>query len=175
MRSVMSRRCSMSDYLIVVASAARARFFTLEPAEFPDLESGPTLVDQGELLNPQARVPERDLFADSKTGRGRAPRGGSAHGYDDHREQHEDESERRFSREILEKARLMAEQHDVREIVLAGSTRAIPFLRQDVDRLMKQGRRVQELIKDMTKLTSEQIQDHLAKEELLPARRRPGR
>jgi len=59
----------MSDYLVVVASAARARFFTLEPAEFPELESGPNLVDQGELLNPQARIPERELFADSKTGR----------------------------------------------------------------------------------------------------------
>jgi protein required for attachment to host cells len=171
----MSRRCSMSDYLVVVASAARARFFTLEPAEFPELESGPNLVDQGELLNPQARTPERELFADSKTGRGRAPRGSSAHGYDDHREQHEDESERRFSREVLEKAKRMAEQNDVRQIVLAASTRMIPFLRLDMERLMKQGLEVRELIKDMSKLTPEQIQDHLAKEQALPARRRPGR
>jgi protein required for attachment to host cells len=171
----MSRRCSMSDYLVVVASAARARFFTLEPAEFPELESGPNLIDQGELLNPQARTPERELFADSKTGRGRAPRGSSAHGYDDHREQHEDESERRFSREVLEKARLMAEEKDARQIVLAASSRMIPFLRQHVERLMKQGLEVRELIKDMSKLTPEQIQDHLAKEQALPARRRPGR
>jgi hypothetical protein len=69
----------------------------------------------------------------------------------------------------------MAEQNDVRQIVLAASTRMIPFLRQDVKRLVKQGLAVRELIKDMSKSTPEQIQYHLAKEQAIPARRRPGR
>jgi len=69
----------------------------------------------------------------------------------------------------------MAQQNDLLQIVLAASTRMIPFLRQDMERLIKQGVEVRELIKDMSKLTPEQIQDHLAKEQVIPARRRPGR
>ncbi len=33
----------MSHYLIVVVNSTWARFFTLEPVEFPELESGPIL------------------------------------------------------------------------------------------------------------------------------------
>ena len=58
-------------------------FFTLEPVEFPELESGPRLIDRGELFNPEKEIAERDLYTDSKMGRGRAPLGGPAHGYDD--------------------------------------------------------------------------------------------
>ena len=41
----------MSDYLIVVVNRAQARFFTLEPVEFPELESGPRLTTHTELEN----------------------------------------------------------------------------------------------------------------------------
>jgi hypothetical protein len=35
----------MSDYCIVIANGVRARFFTLDPVEFPELESGPLLCE----------------------------------------------------------------------------------------------------------------------------------
>ena len=93
----------MSDYCVVVTGGACARFFTLEPVEFPELESGPRLIECGELYNPEKRIPARNLYTDSKTGRHRASRGGPAHGYDDHRSQHEDEFDRRFAHEVMEK------------------------------------------------------------------------
>jgi hypothetical protein len=93
----------MGNYCVVVASGAQARFFILEPAEFPELGIGPNLVERGELINPEKEIARRDLYTDSKTGRGRAPHGGPSHGYDDHRSQHEDELERRFARKVLEK------------------------------------------------------------------------
>ncbi len=34
----------MSDYMIVVVNRTCARFFTFEPVEFPELESGPRLM-----------------------------------------------------------------------------------------------------------------------------------
>lgn len=43
----------MSDYLIVVVNRAQARFFTLEPVEFPELESGPRLTTHTEFENPE--------------------------------------------------------------------------------------------------------------------------
>jgi len=77
----------MSDYLIVVVNRAQARFFTLEPVEFPELESGPRLTTHTELENPEI-LDSKEMYTDSKTGRGTAPQGGGVHGYDDNRDKH---------------------------------------------------------------------------------------
>jgi hypothetical protein len=39
---------------------------------------------------------------------------------------------------------------------------------------MRNGMEVRELGKDLSKLSSHQVHEHLTKEQLLPARRRPG-
>jgi protein required for attachment to host cells len=163
----------MSDYCVVVTGGVHARFFTLEPVEFPELESGPRLVDQGEILNPEKGMLERDLYTDAKPGRGRSPQGGRAHGYDDHRSGHEDESERRFVRRILERTRQLAKESKARVIVLAAPARMLGLLRQEFDIIGKHGMEVHELAKDMTKFSPAEIHDHLAKEQLLPSRERP--
>ena len=59
----------MSDYLIVVVNRSLARFFTLEPVEFPELESGPRLTECGEMTNAEI-ADSQELHTDSKTGRG---------------------------------------------------------------------------------------------------------
>jgi len=164
----------MSEYCVVVSSGARARFFTLEPVDFPELESGPKLIDKGELLNPTKETAGRDLYTDLKTGRSRAPRGGPAHGYDDHRTQHEDEFDRRFARKVAEKARLLAKETRARRIVLAAPARMLGYLRQDLAVIPREGIEVHKVAKDMSKFTPRQIHDHLAKRRLLPAYRKPG-
>jgi hypothetical protein len=55
----------MGNYCVVVASGAQARFFILEPAEFPELGIGPNLVERGELINPEKEIARRDLYTDS--------------------------------------------------------------------------------------------------------------
>jgi protein required for attachment to host cells len=152
----------MGNYCVVVASGAQARFFILEPAEFPELGIGPNLVERGELINPEKEIARRDLYTDSKTGRGRAPHGGPSHGYDDHRSQHEDELERRFARKVLEKTMLIA------------PARMLGLLRQHLDIIRKRGMEVHGLAKDVTKFSPKQIHDYLAREQLLPACKRPG-
>lgn len=164
----------MRDYCIVVMGGAQARFFTLEPVEFPELESGPKLVERGKITNPEKEIPGRDLYADPKAGRGRAPAGGPSHGYDDHRSQHEDEFDRRFGRKVLEKARRIAKANKARCVLLIAPSRMLGLIRQEMDIISKQGMRVYELAKDMTKFTPRQIHDYLADEEWLPACKRPG-
>ena len=164
----------MSDYCVVITDGAHARFFTLEPVDFPELESGPRLVEHEELLNPEKEIHERDLFTDSKTGRGRAPLKGPAHGYDDHRSQHENEFERRFARRILEKTRRFVKAHQARHVVLTAPAHMLGSLRLDLDILFKDGIRVHEFKKDMTKFWPRQIHSHLAKEQVLPAWTRLG-
>ena len=164
----------MGYYCIVVASGLHARCFTLEPVELPKLESGPKLVERAELFNPEKEIARRDLYADSKTGRGRAPHGGPSHGYDDHRSQHEDELERRFTRRVLEKTRHVAEANNARCVVLVAPARMLGLLRQHLDIICKRGLEVNALAKDMTKFSPKQIHDYLAREQLLPACKRPG-
>ena len=43
----------MRNYLVVAADGARVRFFKLVPAEFPELESGPSLVELEDRVNPE--------------------------------------------------------------------------------------------------------------------------
>ncbi len=163
----------MGDYCIVVASGLHARCFTLEPVELPELESGPKLVERGQLFNREKEMARRDLYTDSKTGRGRAPQGGPAHGYDDHRSQHEDELERRFARRVLEKTNCVAEANNSRCVVLVAPARMLGLLRRHLDIFRKHGVEVHGLAKDMTKCSPKQIHDNLAREQLLPACKRP--
>ena len=161
----------MANYCVVVASGAHARFFTLKRSEAPVLEAGSKLIERGELSNPEKEIPGRDLYADPKSGRSRAPRGGPAHGYDDHRSQHEDECDRRFAGEVLKKADSFARHEQVGHVVLIAPARMLGCLRQHLEILLKRGVKVHELAKDISKLHSAEIHDYLAKEGLLPARR----
>lgn len=163
----------MGNYCVVVASGAHARFFILEPAEFPELGIGPNLVDRGELINPEKEIARRDLYTDSKTGRGRAPHGGPSHGYDDHRSQHEEEFDRRFARKVLEESRRVAEANKARCVILVAPARMLGLIRQHLDIIRKCGMEVHGLAKDMTKFSPKQIHAYLAEEQLLPACKRP--
>jgi hypothetical protein len=57
---------------VVVADESRARFFTVEPVELPELESGPKLIEHEDLLNPEGRVSTGRLFADTGTTSGKS-------------------------------------------------------------------------------------------------------
>jgi protein required for attachment to host cells len=164
----------MSDYCVVVTAGARARFFTLEPVEFPELESGPRLIECGELCNPEKAIPTRNLYTESKSGRHRAPRGGPAHGYDDHRSQHEDEFDRRFAHEVMEKTRSLAQAKQARYIAVVAPAHILGLLRHELPNIVKRGTHVHKLAKDMTKFSPKRIHDHLAKRRVLPACKRPG-
>ena len=164
----------MSDYCVIVTGGAFARFFTLEPVEFPELESGPRLIERGKIVNPEKEIAGRDLYTDSKMGRGHAPHGGSAHGYDDHRLQHDKEFDRRFAREISKKAGSIARDNRARSVVLVAPARMLGLLRQELDTIMKHNVKVKILAKDMAKFSPRKIHDHLAKVKALPPQKRPG-
>jgi protein required for attachment to host cells len=163
----------MTDYCIVVTGGGSSRFFSLESASFPEIESSPKLVECERLDNPEKGLAERELYTDSKTGRGRAPHGGPAHGYDDHRSQHEEESDRRFASKVVKEARRFAREKKARCVVLVAPARMMGLFRQDLGVMRERGIKVQELAKDMSKFSSRQIHHYLAKESLVPARRMP--
>ena len=162
----------MSDYLIVVVNRARARFFTLEPVEFPEMESGPRLMTRTELENPEIKD-DQEMYTDSKTGRGAAPQGGGVHGYDDKRDQHLDELRRRFAVRVLEHIQKLAKAEQARTVILAASARMRRFLYPDLDTLTRQGYRVHKLSKNMINFSPQKIHEYLAEDGLVPKQKKP--
>ena len=161
----------MSQYLIVVANRALARFFTLEPVDVPEMESGPRIKAKTDLENQELKD-SQELFADSKTGRGAAPQGGSVHGYDDKREQHLDELRRRFATVVFDKIKNVAKAEGSRTIVLAASARMRRFLYPEVDTLDRQGYRVHKVSKNMINFSPEKIHAYLAETGVIPGQTR---
>jgi len=161
----------MSDYLIVVVNRAYARFFTLEPVEFPELESGPRLMTSTELENPEIKD-DQEMYTDSKTGRGAAPQGGRVHGYDDKRDQHLDELRRRFAVRVLEHIQKLAKAEHARTVILAASARMRRFLYPDMDTLTRQGYRIHKLSKNMINFSPQKIHEYLAEDGLVPKQKK---
>jgi len=161
----------MSDYLIVVVNRAQARFFTLEPVEFPELESGPRLITHTELGNLEI-LDAQEMYTDSKTGRGTAPQGGGVHGYDDKRDKHLDELRRRFAIRVLEHIQKLARVERVRTVILAASARMRRFLYPDLETLTRDGYRVCKLSKNIINLSPQKIHEYLAKDGLVPKQKK---
>ena len=162
----------MNNNFIVVADGSRARFFQLEEPALPEVEPGPNLMEVNDLVNTEKEAHGNEIWSEAKSGRNRAPTGG-AHGYDDHRDSHEEELERRFARDIAAEAVRLSEKAGSREILLVAQKRALGFLRNELDPLVKRGIRVKELAKDLSKLKPHEIHEHLAREKLIPRRRPP--
>lgn len=160
----------MQHNCVVVAGGARARFFTLEEAEYPEMESGPNLCEVNDLVNLAQATHGVDLWSETKSGRNRG-NNGAAHGYDDHRSQHEEEFERRFAREVAREATRLLSQNSTRQLVLVAQKRILGFLRNELGALIKAGVDIKELAKDLTKLPTQELHEHLAREQLLPQRR----
>jgi protein required for attachment to host cells len=163
----------MSICCVVVANEARARLFRLETVESPELESGPRLLEQKDLVNPESRVTAGAMFADSGTTSWRSAQGAPGHGYSDHRAEHRDEYSRRFAGEILKEAILVVKERRAGRVVLVAPARMVGFLRKEMDPSMYSGIEVETVVNDMTKLSPKDIHRHLANKGILPERKPP--
>lgn len=161
----------MSDYLIVVVNRALARFFTLEPVEFPELESGPRMTPCEEMVNPEL-ANSQALYTDSKTGRGAAPQGSAVHGYEDNRDQHLDEVRRRFAASVVERIQKLAKGQQVRAIILAASARMRQFLYSGLETAARDEFRIVKISKNMINFTSGKIHAYLAEEGIVPPQKK---
>ena len=161
----------MSRYLIVLVNRSMARFFTLEPVEFPELESSPRLTACAELEN-KGISDGREIFADSKTGRGASPQGRSVHGYEDKRDQHLNELRRRFAVGVLNQIKKLASTKGSRVIILAASARMRRFLFPVLDSFSRQGYRIYKLSKNMINFSPQKIHQYLAENGMIPEQKR---
>ena len=162
----------MNGYVVVAADAGRARFFHLQNAGDPDLESGPNLVEDEVLLNPERSMPDRELFADTKSGRNRS-KGTSPHGYDDHRRRHVREFDRKFAQRIARKTIGRAKKLSSSYIVIAADKRMLGVLRTKLDGAVNVGMQILEFGGDLSKFAPHELHRKLADNKLIPRRRDP--
>jgi protein required for attachment to host cells len=164
----------MTDCCVIVVNGARARFFTLEPAEDSPLAGGPNLIERSDLVNPEQDQHDGSLWSDTKTGRNRAGGGGQAHGYDDHREGHLDEFRKRFARMVASEAAGLVRGNGSRRVIVAAQKRMLGFLRSELDPLLRTGVEVLDIAKDLSNMAPQALQQYLARERLVPVRRVPA-
>lgn len=162
----------MKSYLVISADGARARFFHLEPADVPELESGPNLVEDDVFVNPEREMPHGEMFSEQKSGRNRTS-DSPMHGYDDHRSQHVSELERRFAQNIAHEAVTRAKKLDARCIVVAADPKLLGMLRPELEKANVPGLEIREVARDVSKLAPQSLHQRLAREHVLPERKPP--
>jgi hypothetical protein len=163
---------TMGEHLIAVVNDEKARLFALEPVSFPEIESGPRMVELKDLINPEAMLGDQERYSDSKTGRGAAPRGGAVHGYDDRREQHSEEIRRRFSTTIIREIQTLAKARHTNTIIVAASAPMQQHVYPGLELLSKQGYKVSKLAKNMIKFSPQELHAYLAGMGLVPEQKR---
>ena len=154
-------------FCVVVANGSRARFYSLKRPEFPELNGRPQLIDKGEIFEPELQERAQDLWTE-RTGVNRGA-GSSSHSYDDHRNQHQAEFEKRFARQVADRAVKVIRSSHADKLVLCGARRQLPLLRGILDEKL-QGVHIQQLAKDLLQLDSHTLYEHLHKEGFLPPR-----
>jgi protein required for attachment to host cells len=160
----------MSKYMVAAIDGTKARFLTLEPAEFPG-DSGPHLTEHEGLSNAAKEMQGQDLWADTNSGRNRGS-GGQAHSYDDHRQNHLIEFERRFAQEIAAKISDLARSHQVQQLLLVAEPQILGFMREALGSVFPKNLKMTELAKDICHLKPHELHEYLASKELLPARKK---
>jgi protein required for attachment to host cells len=130
------------------------------------------MVEHGGLVNPEQEAAGKELWSDNKSGRNRSSGGGGAHGYDDHRNQHRAEYERRFVQSVAGEAANLARTQGASRMVITADNRMLGMLRGELHR--SNGLDLKEVAKDYSKLSVQDLHEQLAALNLVPARRKPG-
>jgi protein required for attachment to host cells len=157
----------MNEYCVVVANASRARFFTLEKPQVPEIESA-RLIERNDLVDPEATLAGREAWSDS-SGANAGPSGAVPHSFDDHRDAHDQERGRRFARRIAGAALDMVRECEGKCLVVVAANRMLGYLRPELE-TPAGGIEVREAAKDLTGLGPREILGHLVSAGLLSAR-----
>ncbi|MGK7896406.1 MAG: host attachment protein [Xenococcus sp. (in: cyanobacteria)] len=158
----------MVKFAVAVMNGTQARFFTLDSAATSKYESSPNLVEQQSLADSTQELHGQELWANVKTGRNRGSNG-QAHSYDDHRQNHKIEFEKRFAHKISDAMLNIIKTNDARQLILVAEPKILGIMRSSMTDNLFKALNIQEVTKDICHFKVNQIHDYLAKKELLPA------
>jgi protein required for attachment to host cells len=148
---------------IAIVDATRARLFQFERASDPE-GLHDQLTELRDLVDPARRLRPSELFSGSGPGANHA----GQHGYtfDDHRDEHIAHLDADFARSIIaELAGLVA---GVDRLIICASPRMLGQLREVIGMLQRPDLTVDEIPRDLVKLTPPQLREQLTTYGLLP-------
>lgn len=152
---------------IAIVDATRARLFTFErEATVTGLRD--ELTEVIDLVNPARRRRPSELFSDTRPGTNRTGR--LRYTFDDHRDAHIEQLDAEFARNVIAEIRRLVQIPRTDRLVLCASPNMLGELRDAADALRRDRLIIDELPRDLVKLTTPQIRDHLADYGLLPHR-----
>ncbi|MBE9070691.1 host attachment protein [Leptolyngbya cf. ectocarpi LEGE 11479] len=160
----------MSKFLVATINGAVARFFTLEPAPLPvpDPEHL-TLVEHKGITSSEGELPGKALWSNIQSGRNRGA-SGQSHRYDDHRQSHKIEFERRFAKSIAKTLLDLAEAQHVQQLIIIAAPQILGLMREVCMPLLPKPLKMNELARDLCHLKPHELHDYLAKIRQLPVR-----
>lgn len=158
----------MAKFVVVVIGGTSGRFFSLDSASASSYESSPNLLEQEGLSDSTKELHGQELWANLKTGLNRSSNG-QAHSYDDHRQSHEREFEKRFAQKISSALLKLIKVEQARQLILVAEPQILGMMREAMTDKLFKNLNIQELAKDICHFKVNQIHDYLAKKELLPA------
>jgi protein required for attachment to host cells len=158
----------MSPVLVVAADGAKARYFTLEAKELAKGEIGAYLLEDESLVNPDQLEEGKELWSGPESQAGHYKQGRStAHSYDDHREDHELENERRFARTITEQILLRTHTHPLQRLVIVAEPQLLGLLREVLIPKLPKALELTEIDKDLCHLRPHELFEYLTQRNLL--------
>lgn len=158
----------MNQFLLAVIDGTKARFLTLDPADLSEPKSRPHLTEQVCLLNPAKGLQGQQLWASAKTGRNRGVVG-QAHSYDDRRQNHMLEFERRFAQAIATEILKLIQTYQSQQLLLIAESQILGLMREAVVPVLPKNLTISELAKNLCQLTPHELHEYLVSKELLPA------
>lgn len=163
----------MSQFLITTINGATARFFTLNSASFPEAEADATLklIEHEGIISPEGELPGEELWSNTKSGRNRGVKG-QAHSYDDHRQNHKTEFERRFAQSITTRLLDLAQSYQAQQLILIAEPHTLGMMREVCIPMLPKQLKVNEVARDLCHLKPQELHEYLADKGQLPARRK---
>jgi len=150
----------MNTTCVVVAGAETARFFRVEAVDSPRVAT--RLVESAVLANPPLRLRGRSVTGRVRTETNTNRQGGPVHPIAAQRERHRTELGRRFGDQIARHAAALTKSWKEGTIVLVAERRALGVLRKSVRGKLGSGIKLDEVAKDLVKLTPAELHDHLS-------------
>lgn len=162
----MKRAC------IAIIDAARARLYTYQE----DAAPADQLKEVMDLVNPGRRLRSSEMFSETRPANGQPGRPSTARvpgsTRDDHRDEHIGMMDAKFAKEIVHELDRLMTSEGFGHLILVASPKMLGELRKANGALKRNGLVVDEIPRDLMKLTASQLHDHLASLELIPGRQR---
>ena len=152
----------MDKCVVVAIGNNKARFFTLEPAEWPEYESGPDLVERKVLSYPTSNYGQslwskitNKHHQDSKVNKDRHYK-----------------FEPKFAREITSEIIHLVRINQGKKLILVAKPQILQLTRKFFTPTLFNHLQIEELNKDLSNFSSSQIHQYIAKKQLIPACRK---